>query len=240
MAKKRKNITKDRSLKNKRNLSIYNLITFPKVIKNEEIDKKILTAEKKFINEMNEKTGLDFKEVTIPKCSNNFISNETIYHIYKYMYDEYKNLYEEAKKEIKEFGEMYGEEEDNELKLPFTAQEVEEEKDRYLKELQKILNILKNLKDSKILYLEDIANFDIYLFWDLSRVIMRTIQTEAPTLESEGFIKLLELSRKYITEIISLNELLYNKNIATFGEKLGELVANMAINIINTETDISE
>ena len=156
------------------------------------------------------------------------------------MYDEYKNLYEEAKKEIKEFGEMYGEEEDNELKLPFTAQEVEEEKDRYLKELQKILNILKNLKDSKILYLEDIANFDIYLFWDLSRVIMRTIQTEAPTLESEGFIKLLELSRKYITEIISLNELLYNKNIATFGEKLGELVANMAINIINTETDISE
>lgn len=240
MAKKRKNITKDRSLKNKRNLSIYNLITFPKVIRNEEIDKEILTAEKKFINKMDEKTGLDFKEVTIPKCSNNFISYETIYHIYKYMYEEYENLYEEAKKEIKKFEEMYDVEKDNGHILPFTAQEVEEEKDRYLRELQKILNILKNLKNSKILYLKDIANFDIYLFWDFSRVIMRTIQVEVPTIEDGGFIKLLELSRKYITKIISLNELLYNKNIAVLGEKTGKRVVNIAINIIKTETDISE
>ena len=232
MAKKRKNITNDRSLKNKRNLSIYNIITAPRVNRDKEIDKEILATEKKFINEMKKKTGLDFKEITIPKCSNNFISNETLYHIYKYMYDEYKNLYEEAKKEIKEFGKIYGVEEDNELKLPFTAQEVEEEKDRYLRELQKILNILKNLKDSEILYLEDLANFDIYLFWDLSRVIMRTIQTEAPTIEEEGLIKLLELSRKYVIKIVSLNELLYNKNIAVLGEKLGKLVENIAINII--------
>ena len=232
MAKKRKNITNDRSLKNKRNLSIYNIITAPRVNRDKEIDKEILATEKKFINEMKKKTGLDFKEITIPKCSNNFISNETLYHIYKYMYDEYKNLYEEAKKEIKEFGKIYGVEEDNELKLPFTAQEVEEEKDRYLRELQKILNILKNLKDSKILYLEDLANFDIYLFWDLSRVIMRTIQAESPTIEEEGLIKLLELSRKYVIKIVSLNELLYNKNIAVLGEKLGKLVENIAINII--------
>lgn len=232
MAKKRKNITNDRSLKNKRNLSIYNIITAPRVNRDKEIDKEILATEKKFINEMKKKTGLDFKEITIPKCSNNFISNETLYHIYKYMYDEYKNLYEEAKKEIKEFGKIYGVEEDNELKLPFTAQEVEEEKDRYLRELQKILNILKNLKDSEILYLEDLANFDIYLFLDLSRVIMRTIQAESPTIEEEGLIKLLELSRKYVIKIVSLNELLYNKNIAVLGEKLGKLVENIAINII--------